>query len=83
MPTPCRVVQDDVSPILTHSYTLLCSRSKDYPTVTTCIQPVSSCTVLGCGAYIAADSRASSPDVNFGTLTPCCLACVLFTHWKL
>lgn len=44
---------------------------------------VPSCTVLGCGAYIAADSRASSPDVNFGTLTPCCLACVLFTHWKL
>lgn len=35
-----------------------------------------------CGACVAAGSRASSPDVNFGTPTPCCLARVLFTHWK-
>lgn len=80
----CRV---SVSPILTYSYTSCpCWAAAQTPGART-VSPhdhvhsakaVPSCTVLGCGAHIAADSRASLPDVNFGTSTPCSLARVLF-----
>lgn len=86
-PLPAGQCRVSVSPILTHSYTSWpCWAAAQTPgarTVSPCdhvhsATAAASCTVLGCGAHIAADPRASLPDANFGTLTPCSLAHVLF-----
>lgn len=83
VPTPCRVAQDECVPILTHSCTSWPCCAGLYPLWPRAFSQGSSLLHRAwCGACVAAGSRASSPDVNFGTPTSCCLARVLFTHWK-